>query len=186
MLMAQINITDQPANVARKRAGVKRMIRHHLKVDMTPMVDLGFLLISFFVITTELSKPTAMDLAMPKEGVPSELAESAALTVFTKDDNIYCYQGKWEEAVSKRSISPVQLSGENSLRAVISKMQISLDNNKALEKGREELMLLIKPGPGTSYKTVVDLLDEATISMVKKFAVIQQTPEEENWLKMAH
>ena len=158
------------------------MIKHYLKVDMTPMVDLGFLLISFFVITTELSKPTVMNLAMPAEGEPTDLANSAALTVLTKGNSIYYYQGEWEEAIMKAKVEPVELSGKNSLRAVIGRMRINLDKNESLKNGRDELMMLIKPSSGTSYKTVVDLLDEATISMVKKYALIKQSLEESEWL----
>ena len=56
--------------VDRRRAGVSRPKKHNPKTDMTPMVDLGFLLISFFVMTTELSKPRVAQLNMPKEGPP--------------------------------------------------------------------------------------------------------------------
>jgi len=56
------------------------MIKHNKRIDMTPMVDPGFLLISFFVITTELSRPRAMDLFMPKDGRPMLPGESNALT----------------------------------------------------------------------------------------------------------
>lgn len=52
----------------RPGAGVQRMTRHRLKTDMTPMVDLGFLLITFFVVTAELSKPKTMNLYMPYDG----------------------------------------------------------------------------------------------------------------------
>jgi len=181
--MAQLNSTlSNNETQVRKRAGVRKMINHYLKVDMTPMVDLGFLLISFFVITTELSKPTVMNLAMPAEGEPTDLANSAALTVLTKGNSIYYYQGDWEEAIMNAKVEPVELSGKNSLRAVIGRMRINLDKNESLKNGRDELMMLIKPSSGTSYKTVVDLLDEATISMVKKYALIKQSLEESEWL----
>lgn len=182
-LMTQLNSTVSNSETQlRKRAVVRKMIKHYLKVDMTPMVDLGFLLISFFVITTELSKPTVMNLAMPADGPPTDLAKSAALTVLTKGNSIYYYQGEWEDADMNLKIEPAELSGKNSLRAVIGSMQISLDKNERLKKGRDELMMLIKPGAETSYKTVVDLLDEVTISRVKKYALIKQSSEESEWL----
>ncbi len=181
--MTQLNSTVSNSETQlRKRAVVRKMIKHYLKVDMTPMVDLGFLLISFFVITTELSKPTVMNLAMPADGPPTDLAKSAALTVLTKGNSIYYYQGEWEDADMNLKIEPAELSGKNSLRAVIGRMQISLDKNERLKKGRDELMMLIKPGAETSYKTVVDLLDEVTISRVKKYALIKQSSEESEWL----
>lgn len=184
MLMAQMNIADGNAeNLAKKRAGVKRLIKHHLKVDMTPMTDLGFLLISFFVVTTELSKPTVMDIVMPKEGKPIDLGESGALTILTKDDIIYYYEGNWNEATKNNVIYKTGLSGNLSLRQVIQKKKLNLDGNIKFKEGRDGLMLLIKPGKSTSYKMLVDILDEATISMVKKYAVVRQTPEETKWLE---
>jgi biopolymer transport protein ExbD len=75
--MENMNLTINPTN----KAGVRKMKKHELKIDMTPMVDLGFLLISFFVITTELSKPTALNLIMPTKGIAMDLGESNALTV---------------------------------------------------------------------------------------------------------
>lgn len=54
----------------RRRTGISRPKKYNPKTDMTPMVDLGFLLISFFVMTTELSKPRIAPLNMPKEGPP--------------------------------------------------------------------------------------------------------------------
>jgi len=167
----------------RKRPGVQKMVKHYLKVDMTPMVDLGFLLITFFVITAELSKPTVMELAMPKDGPPVDLAASAALTVLVKDNNAYYYKGKWEEALLQNNISPLQKSGQKSLREVISSMKMELDKNKDVKGGRNDLMLLIKPGIKTSYTTIIDLLDETTISMVKKYAIVRQTAEEYDWLE---
>lgn len=164
---------------SRKRAGVSRMSKHSLKVDMTPMVDLGFLLITFFVITTELSKPTTLDLAMTKEGPPTELQESTALTILIGEANsIFYYEGKWEAAVSNKKILPVSLSGKNSLRTVINRKQIQLDNNSNIKEGRRGLMMLIKPGIKANYKTIIDILDETTINLVEKYAVLNQSKEE--------
>jgi biopolymer transport protein ExbD len=183
MLMAQLN---QPGSIKisiKKRAGVQKPVRQFLKVDMTPMVDLGFLLITFFVFTTELSKPAVMHLAMPKDGLPADLAASAALTVLMKDNTIYYYRGQWEEALSQNQISPLLKSWQKTLRELISNMKMELDKIKEVKGGRNDLMLLIKPGPSTSYATVVDLLDEATISMIKKYAIVKQTTAEYNWLE---
>ncbi len=83
------------------------MKRQVLRVDMTPMVDLGFLLISFFVITTELSKPVALDLNMPKDRPQMPLGESNALTVLLGKANwIYYYLGDWEKENITGTILP--------------------------------------------------------------------------------
>lgn len=166
-----------------RKAGVRRMIKHHLKIDMTPMVDLGFLLISFFVITTELTKPTVMDLYMPKDGIPMPLGESGALTVLLDGDKIYYYNGKWDDAVKNGGIIQTSLSGNEDLRKIIDDKQRQLDIIAKKKEGRDGLMVLIKPTGNASYKTVVDVLDEMTISMVKKYAVVKLSEEEKSWLK---
>jgi biopolymer transport protein ExbD len=166
-----------------RKAGVRRMIKHHLKIDMTPMVDLGFLLITFFVITMELAKPTVMDLYMPKDGLPIYLGLSNALTVLLDNNKMYYYNGKWEEAAKKGSIIETTLSGNDGLRKIIGDKQRNLDIIAKEKEGRNGLMVLIKPTGNASYKDVVDVLDEMTINVVKKYAVIKISAEEKNWLK---
>lgn len=180
-------MTDmQPASLKpRHRAGVRRMIRHHLKIDMTPMVDLGFLLISFFVITAELSKPVALNLNMPAEGPPTDLKMSNALTIIPDVGNtIWYYFGKWEDAVKEGAIYTATFAGNNSIRNVITVKQQQLDNDIKSKEKRVGLMLLIKPTPNASYKNLVDVLDEATICRVQKFAVLKLSSPEAVWLKM--
>lgn len=184
-LMAQWNTTVHTYSGKKvNRVGAPGVAKHNPKIDMTPMVDLGFLLISFFVITTELSKPTAMDLFMPKESkVPMELGELNALTVLLdKDNRAWCYHGRWEDAVIQHTIIKTGFSGNNGLRKNIIAKQQWLDNYNKKE-GRNGLMLVIKPGSGASYKNVVDVLDEVSINGVKKYAVVKMSEEESVWLR---
>lgn len=180
--MSSINTTDQSPSV-RKRAGVRQMIKHNLKIDMTPMVDLGFLLISFFVITTELSKPTAMDIIMPTEGTATELKDSDAVTVLLDEDNsIWYYLGSWEKANNSNAIFKTNFSSKDGLRKIINEKQRWLDGfNK--EEGRNGLMLVIKPTRNASYKNLVDVLDEVTINLIKKYVVVAPSKEENEWLE---
>lgn len=160
------------------------MMKHSLKIDMTPMVDLGFLLITFFVITTELTKPTVMDLYMPKDAKPpTEAGESGALTLLLEKDKLYYYNGKWEDAVKSGKIFEISLPGTSGLRKIIADKQKQLDNTPAIKEGRDALVLMIKPGGNAFYKEIVDVLDEMTISRVKKFAIVKITREELEWLK---
>jgi biopolymer transport protein ExbD len=92
---------EQSPHRAERKAGVPKMKRQAVKTDMTPMVDLGFLLIAFFVMTTELNKPSVIDLAMPtdKSKQRSELGESYALTVLLGENKrVFYYHGSWERA----------------------------------------------------------------------------------------
>lgn len=178
------NIENTAGN-SRQRAGVRRAVKHACKIDMTPMVDLGFLLISFFVITTELSKPAAMNLYMPADGEGTDLGASNALTVIPAADNkIYYYFGKWEDAVNNGTVYSTNYSGENSLRKIIIHKQEELDRNPISKEKRNGLMLLVKPTSGASYKNIVDVLDETAINLVKKYALLKITPAEEEWVKV--
>lgn len=182
-LMDAMNTGDRDSLPGkRNRAGVRRPLQQQLRIDMTPMVDLGFLLISFFVITTELSKPTAMDLFMPKDGAPTSLGDSDAFTLLLDDQNrAWFYTGEWNKALRENAVRPVHISGKQGLRDQIIRRQQWLDA-KHTKEGRNGLMLLIKAGPGTSYKNLVDVLDEVSINDVKKYAVVKMTAEEKAWI----
>ena len=150
---------------------------------MTPMVDLGFLLITFFVFTAELSKPSVVKLNMPKEGPPSPLGESGALTLLIDASNrIFCYQGDWKKALSAGEIVETNFSEANGIGKIMREKQLRLDVTDKKE-GRKSLMLLIKPGAEASYQNVIDALDEAMINDVKRYAILKMEPAESEWMK---
>ncbi len=183
-LMSKIDPANNNDSLfSRKKTGVRQMIKHNLKIDMTPMVDLGFLLISFFVITTELSKPTAMDLIMPKDGPDTPIEQSNALSILVDKNNaIYYYEGKWEDAIKTNSIFKIQYAGINDLRSNINAKQNKLAAMPGTKEGKDGLMLIIKPGQRASYKNIVDILDEITITQVKKYVMVNQSAAEKEWL----
>jgi biopolymer transport protein ExbD len=149
----------------RRKAGVKGQKKERLKIDMTPMVDLGFLLITFFIITAELSRPTTTSLNMPKDGPPMPVGNSSALSIILAgDDRVFYYRGNWEDAIKRNEIIRADLSS-NSLRNAIIEQKHQLDLNDNADDG---LMLLIKSTGDASYKNIVDMLDEALINDVKK------------------
>ena len=166
----------------RRRAGVPRMKRHNVKTDMTPMVDLGFILITFFIITTELSKPSVVKLNMTKDGPPMPLGISNTLTVLLDEHNrVYYYHGDWKKASENNEIYSTNFSVTNGLGKIIREKQRWLDEHGTKE-GRKGLMLLIKAGNGASYQNVIDALDEATINIVGKYAVLPADKEEKGWI----
>jgi biopolymer transport protein ExbD len=151
---------------------------------MTPMVDLGFLLITFFVITTALSKPTVMDLYMPKGGDSTGLGQSNALTVLLgRNNTVYYYHSDWEEAIKAGLVFETNFSYDKGLGEVIREKQHLLDVNNVKGEGRNGLMLLIKADKEAHYENVVKALDEARINEVKKYAVIKLSQPEINFLK---
>ncbi len=178
-------MTNHHLQTARKhRPGINQKPKSSPAIDMTPMVDLGFLLIAFFVVTAELTRPASMNLAMPVDGPPSELADSNTLTfLLDKQDRIYYYQGGWKKAKKTAAIFRTDYSARG-LRKVITNRQRDLDAVNR-NTGHNELMLLIKASTGASYRNVVDILDEATINVVRKYALVPLSPGETDWLKRA-
>ncbi len=126
-----------------------------------------------------------MNLYMPTDGPPMDLGESNALSfLLGKNNAVYYYSGNWDEAKKNGEIFKTTYSGSDGLRKVINEKQHRLDaSSKTNKEGRDGLMLLIKPGNEASYENVVDLLDEATINVVKKYAVIKLSNEEDEFLK---
>lgn len=177
---------DAPARGARRR-GVARMKKHSLKTDMTPMVDLGFLLITFFVMTVQLSEPVVAKLNMPKDGPPSTLGMTNALTVILAEDNaVYYYEGSWEEARKNNAIKKTTLSLKEGIGKVIREKQLVLDQLKAgkpATDGRDGLMVLIKASKEANYSNFIDLLDECMINKVKRYALIKTEKEETDYLQ---
>lgn len=167
----------------RRRAGVRRMKKAGIRVDMTPMVDLGFLLITFFVMTTELGKPSVVNLAMPKDGPPTELGNSNALTILLDaNDKVYYYESDWKEAVTKNEIVESSLSVNGGFGKVIREKQQWLDKNN-IKEGRGGLMLLIKANKEASYQNVMKALDEVLINTVGKYTILSADPEETAWMR---
>ena len=151
-----------------------------LRIDMTPLVDLGFLLITFFVFTTTLSLPAVTSLIMPKEGEPSEIGESNALTFLLGENNrVYAYQGSWETAAASNRITTTDYNTYEGMGKIIRDRQSLMSNNNS----EDHLMVIIKPFPDSKYKNVIDALDEATINDVKRYAVVEPDAAERTWME---
>lgn len=158
------------AEIETKRSAEKkkRFNKKSTRVDLTPMVDLGFLLLTFFVFTTTLSTPMAMNLVMPYDKGPSNpdpVCESCVLTVMLdKDNRIQYYEGAAENnpPVKETGFAP----GE--IRAVL--MQKKADVEKVRGSG-DQFILIIKPTDYSNFKNFVDISDEVTICQIKKYYV---------------
>jgi biopolymer transport protein ExbD len=143
--------------------------KKRLQVDLTPMVDLGFILISFFLFTTTLSSPQAMRLVMPdKPGKDSSNAAAVAtLTVYPDATSVHYAEGKPGE----RPLQEAFLHGSPSLRDEILSMQGRLAHDGGL--GKQSLTVLIKPGKDLPYGQLIGVLDEMLICGVHKYMIVQ-------------
>jgi biopolymer transport protein ExbD len=159
--------------------GVKKSKKLSTRVDLTPMVDLGFLLITFFMFTTTLTSPTAMKLNMPDDTAkPEEQNEakmSGALTIMMgKADQVYYYEGKL--TADGQGFKTTDFKG---IRDVI------VNKRKALgAKADDDMVVVIKPNDDATYKNTVDILDEMTINGVKKYAIVDVNDSEKTLIKL--
>ena len=177
--MAEINSN---AGHGRQKGGVRRSKKLSTKVDLTPMVDLGFLLITFFVFTTSMSKPKSMDLIMPagKEAT-MPTGESTTLTIIPISDNkAFYYHGDLQKAMETNMYGTTSFSISNGVGDIIRKKQIALASNPKFKK--EDLMMIIKPSIDANYQNVVHALDEALINDLKHYALVDLDPAEKDIL----
>jgi biopolymer transport protein ExbD len=154
----------------KKGPGVKKAKKLSTRVDMTPLVDLGFLLITFFIFTTSMSTPSTMDLFMPKDTEKEEeqnkAKESGALTIMMGNDNhVYYYEGKLAPDASN-----FKSTNFKDIRDVII--------DKKRRTPIEDLVIVIKPNEQATYKNTVDMMDEMTINEIKRFALVDISPVE--------
>jgi biopolymer transport protein ExbD len=161
--MAELN-TSEPGH--KKGRGVKKGKKLSTRVDLTPMVDLGFLLITFFIFTTTMSHPTAMRLFLPKDTnekdwIPVKL--SAVLTILPgKNDQVYYYEGD----------DPTKLKASNfkGIRSVI------LDKKRRTDP--IYFNIIMKPSRDATYRNTVNILDEMTIDAIKHYTLVDISPDE--------
>jgi len=161
----------------KKGPGVKKSKKLSTRVDLTPMVDLGFLLITFFIFTKTMSQPTAMKLYLPKDADKPEdqnkAKQSGVITILLgKDDNVFYYEGILDNTASNFKSSTFK-----EIRNVL------LD--KKSRTPEKDLVVVLKPSEECTYKNVVDILDEMTINVLKRYALVDITKDETQLVKLS-
>lgn len=159
-----------------KQGGKSRQRKKMIRVDMTPMVDLGFLLITFFMFTTNFTKPNVMDLGLPaKEDNPVPIKNNViddknqVTFILGKDDRVFYHQS------NRNDLNPGNLKETNFNGITISKI-ISEVYNKAPKK--EIFTVIVKPTDEASYKNFVDMMDNISIAKKERYGVTDIKPWE--------
>jgi biopolymer transport protein ExbD len=196
----------------KKGPGVKKAKKLSTRVDMTPMVDLGFLLITFFIFTATMSTPKGMKILMPKDvkdpKKQNEAKESGALTIMLgKSDQVYYYEGQLKVDASENNFKSTTFKGIRDI--IIRKKADVIGRHKHdFDQGKEsvckelqenakkagdpdwenaclsrDLVIIIKPGPDSKFKNLVDILDEMTINQVKTYAIVDILAQEMELVK---
>lgn len=195
--MSEIN-----TEVKNEKGGKPKTKKVSTRVDFTPMVDLGFLLITFFMLTTTLIKPQTMEISMPskdkvKEEEQTKVKASQAMTILIgKENKVYYFFGTQDKGVDPQLVES-DYSPEG-LRKVLLKKNIDVmlkiqelkeKKNKNLLKEEDykkqvsdakaiktAVIVMIKASDESNYKNLIDVLDEMLICNVARYAIVDITP----------
>lgn len=206
--MAELN-TDQGGS-HKKGGGKPHAKKQSTRIDMTPMVDLAFLLLTFFMLTTTFNKPQTMEVNMP---VPNEdqtqqmkvQADRTTTILVGKDNRLFYYDGVFDPAdagkikktnYSKDGIRKLLIDKNKTVYDMISNLEIQVKDGKLKEdefkkkvveikkdRNNRGLIVIIKAEDESSYENVVNILDEMQICNVASFALVDIDPAEKNLIK---
>ena len=160
------------------RGGKRRAKKMSTRVDMTPMVDLAFLLLTFFMLTTTFAKPNVMQLTMPvkDDKVESFVSNSRAMTIILgKGHKVHYYFGLYspnDHSVPVPELKTTTFAANGIREAVLARQQRT-----------PEPIILIKTTDDSKYQDMVDILDEMNITNQKKYALVKLT---QNDLTLLH
>ncbi|WP_027375759.1 ExbD/TolR family protein [Kaistella palustris] len=170
--MAEVQVQDKGA-----KGGKVRSKKQNTRVDMTPMVDLGFLLITFFMFTTTFSKPNVMDLglpAKPKKDQPkpeqTEIDLSNSISIIIGKNNRIFYHQLDQAGLTDQTLQETTFD-RNGITKVI-------ERAKAGAKNQDLFTVIIKPTDDAVYKNFVDILDEMAITKNERYGVTDIKPWE--------
>ncbi|BAU56211.1 ExbD/TolR family protein [Mucilaginibacter gotjawali] len=171
---------DTSSGGGKHKGGKVRSKKASTRVDLTAMVDLAFLLITFFMYTTTLNKPKAMNVAMPDNSVKTQslpIAASRSMTILLGSHN----KVEWYMGEPGKSAPTVDHYGKDGLRKAL------IDNAKQVESTHaapdNTMEVLIKPSDKSTYENLVAALDEMKITNVQIYAIVKITQMEIDDLK---
>jgi biopolymer transport protein ExbD len=211
--MAEVNTGDSGGGHGKHQK--KRAKKASTRIDMTPMVDLAFLLLTFFVLTSTFSKPKTMEInfpADPKDPKENQKVNNALTFIMSENDNVYYYAGEFyakgnpkgqpETAIiktdfSKDGLRKILLDRNKPTRDAVLKLEERVKKKEIAdstfkrmvreEKSKKEaLTVLIKSDDKATYKNVIDVIDELNISTIGKYAVVDISAPELELVKAAN
>ena len=177
-----------------------RAKKHSTRMDMTPMVDLAFLLLTFFMLTTTFGKPYRLEVNMPAPGPPTELPPSTVTLLVGENDRLCYYQGIFDPATSILHTTTYDHTGlrrtlmdlNQKLVDKISAIEADLANqlitdsmyhirvNQAMkDHSNEGIPVIIKATDKARYENLVYVLDEMKICSIVNYSIVDMTKDEE-------
>jgi biopolymer transport protein ExbD len=137
-----------------KRGKRKKGRRLGIRIDMTPLVDVAFLLLTFFMFTTSMSRPQTMEINLPpNKDIKVETAESNTLSVAVSD------KGQLYWRIGIESFKKVDL---DELRRIL----------REQSQQKPKLVTLLKIDRLAKYDTMVNLIDELNLANITRFSLV--------------
>ena len=163
--MAEVQVQEKSA-----KGGKVRSKKQSTRVDMTPMVDLGFLLITFFMFTTTFSKPNVMDLGLPakpkdetKKPPPTEIDLTNSISLIIGENNRIFYHQLDEAGLNDQTLQETTFDKDGITQVI--------ENAKKRAKNQDLFTVIIKPTDDAVYKNFVDILDEMAVTKSERYGV---------------
>ena len=158
--------TGESRSHARAGKKHKKKRRTNIRMDMTPMVDVAFLLLTFFMLTTVFSKPQTMEINLPPEETTVEVAESNLLTLRVDSTGVIYWNAGTEapKAIAFKDLRPLLIERS---------------------KTNPKLITLVKVDRGGTYNMMVDIMDELNLANITRFSLAPMLPSDRDLLKKA-
>ena len=151
------DVTEAPQKQKQSPTGLRLPKRGvGIRIDMTPMVDVAFLLLVFFMVTTVFRRPLAMEVNLPEVGAKIEVPESNVLTIFVRGDDTMTYR------MGPGTMAPLTWA------------QL-LPTLEAAMKANKELIVLVKIDRAARYERMVDMMDTLEDAHMQRFSVVPLT-----------
>lgn len=172
--MAELN--NNPKPTTGKKVRVRKMAP---KVDLTAMVDLAFLLITFFMLTTSLNKPHSLDVAVPDKSdtfmPPTDIDERRVVSLIIDEGIFNWYRGDIANPLQAGDKDGTQL---DDMREIL----LSLKDKVMKDTQGKDMIVLIKPTQNSRTQDIINTLDEMKITNIKRYMISKTNNLEENIL----
>lgn len=176
---------DSSQGGGRSKKGGPKTKKKSTKIDMTAMVDVAFLLLTFFVLTATMSSSAVMELSMPpkadndqeEEDRYKKIVEDKIMTVVLEDDDKVSYY----VGITEPEVNEASFDNDGVRKVLLSHLAYGKTIGAPLcktvndAKGCWDPIFVIKPRVQSRYKNLVDILDELAITQAPKYAIDEFT-----------
>ncbi len=157
-----MGMVDTPERRAKKGGRKRKRLGFHL--DMTPMVDVAFLLLTFFMLTTTFAKSNTMEINIPPETGEVSIAHQNVMTLRVPGDG-FAYWSVGEEAPHRM---PLYDKATGASEAVSKEVRQLLQQQSSANK---KLVIVVKISDKAKYRSLVDIIDELNLLKIDRFSL---------------